>query len=112
VTRVTNGQPSVSVIVPVRDGQATIADCLDAILATNYPDDRREILVVDNGSTDDTAVLIRSLRRRSRSPRDSVAAATRSPVRRRSPADAQTRSVGHRETSAASGRAQTRARAT
>ena len=47
--------PSVSVIVPVRDGDGTIAECLDAILATDYPADRREILVVDNGSTDGTA---------------------------------------------------------
>jgi cellulose synthase/poly-beta-1,6-N-acetylglucosamine synthase-like glycosyltransferase len=53
-------QPSVSVIVPVRDGESTIADCIDAILATDYPADRREILVVDNASSDGTAVLVRS----------------------------------------------------
>ncbi len=53
-------QPSVSVIVPVRDGESIIAECLDAILATDYPADRREILVVDNASTDRTAPLIRS----------------------------------------------------
>jgi cellulose synthase/poly-beta-1,6-N-acetylglucosamine synthase-like glycosyltransferase len=52
--------PSVSVIVPVRDGESTIADCLDAILTTDYPPDRREVLVVDNGSGDGTADLIRS----------------------------------------------------
>jgi cellulose synthase/poly-beta-1,6-N-acetylglucosamine synthase-like glycosyltransferase len=48
------------VIVPVRDGEPTIADCLDAILATDYPPDRREILVVDNGSSDGTAALIQA----------------------------------------------------
>jgi cellulose synthase/poly-beta-1,6-N-acetylglucosamine synthase-like glycosyltransferase len=48
------------VIVPVRDGEDTIADCLDAILATDYPADRREILAVDNGSTDGTAAQIQS----------------------------------------------------
>jgi cellulose synthase/poly-beta-1,6-N-acetylglucosamine synthase-like glycosyltransferase len=53
-------QPFVSVIVPVRDGESTIADCLDAILATDYPPDRREILVVDNGSSDTTAALIQA----------------------------------------------------
>jgi cellulose synthase/poly-beta-1,6-N-acetylglucosamine synthase-like glycosyltransferase len=52
--------PFVSVIVPVRDGESTIADCLETILATDYPVDRREILVVDNGSSDGTADLIRS----------------------------------------------------
>jgi cellulose synthase/poly-beta-1,6-N-acetylglucosamine synthase-like glycosyltransferase len=53
-------KPSVSVIVPVRDGQSTIADCLDAILATDYPPDLREILAVDNGSSDGTAALIKA----------------------------------------------------
>ncbi|MDX6605766.1 MAG: hypothetical protein QOD14_306 [Solirubrobacterales bacterium] len=47
-------------IVPVRDGQSTIADCLDSILATDYPAERREILVIDNASTDGTAALIQS----------------------------------------------------
>jgi glycosyltransferase involved in cell wall biosynthesis len=60
VTRAPDGHPFVSVIVPVRDGESTIADCLDAILATDYPEDRREILAVDNGSTDGTATLIQS----------------------------------------------------
>ncbi len=53
-------KPLVSVIVPVRDGEPIIADCLDSILATDYPADRREILVVDNGSSDGTAALIRA----------------------------------------------------
>ena len=66
-------QPFVSVIVPVRDGESTIADCLDAILATDYPSNRREILVVDNGSSDATAALIRPRRvRYLREPRRGV----------------------------------------
>ena len=60
MNRVPSDQPFVSVIVPVRDGEATIADCLDSILATDYPADRREILVIDNGSGDHTPALIRS----------------------------------------------------
>jgi O-antigen biosynthesis protein len=60
VTRALEDLPSVSVIVPVRDGESTIADCLDSILATDYPTDRREIVVVDNGSSDGTADLIRA----------------------------------------------------
>jgi cellulose synthase/poly-beta-1,6-N-acetylglucosamine synthase-like glycosyltransferase len=58
--RASTSKPSVSVIVPVRDGESTIADCLDAILATDYPADRREILVIDNGSSDGTSALIQS----------------------------------------------------
>jgi cellulose synthase/poly-beta-1,6-N-acetylglucosamine synthase-like glycosyltransferase len=60
VTRAPTDQPSVSVVVPVRDGVGTIGDCIDAILATHYPADRREILIVDNASTDDTAAQIHS----------------------------------------------------
>jgi cellulose synthase/poly-beta-1,6-N-acetylglucosamine synthase-like glycosyltransferase len=60
VPKAETDQPLVSVIVPVRDGESTIADCLDSILATDYPADRREILVVDNGSSDGTAALIQA----------------------------------------------------
>jgi cellulose synthase/poly-beta-1,6-N-acetylglucosamine synthase-like glycosyltransferase len=60
VNRARSSQPFVSVVVPVRDGESTIAACLDSILATDYPAARREILVVDNGSSDGTAALIRS----------------------------------------------------
>jgi cellulose synthase/poly-beta-1,6-N-acetylglucosamine synthase-like glycosyltransferase len=48
------------VIVPVRDGESLIGQCLDSILATDYPPARREILVVDNASSDGTPSLIQS----------------------------------------------------
>jgi cellulose synthase/poly-beta-1,6-N-acetylglucosamine synthase-like glycosyltransferase len=60
VNRAPLDPPFVSVIVPVRDGESTIADCLDSILATDYPADRREIVVVDNGSSDGTTALIQA----------------------------------------------------
>ena len=53
-------QPHVSVVVPVRDGERTIAACLDALLAQEYPAGAREIIAVDNGSTDRTPELIRA----------------------------------------------------
>jgi GT2 family glycosyltransferase len=52
--------PFVSVIVPVLNGERTIRDCLLSLLRTDYPPDRREILVVDNGSTDSTAEIVKS----------------------------------------------------
>ncbi len=49
--------PFVSVVVPVRNGENTIADCIRSLLALDYPPDRREILLIDNGSTDRTAEI-------------------------------------------------------
>jgi cellulose synthase/poly-beta-1,6-N-acetylglucosamine synthase-like glycosyltransferase len=61
VTRAPSDQtPFASVVVPVRNGERTIAACLDALIANDYPPERREILVVDNASTDRTAPLIAS----------------------------------------------------
>ena len=48
----------VSVVIPVRNGAFFIGDCITAVLACDYPPDRREILVVDNASTDSTAAEI------------------------------------------------------
>jgi glycosyltransferase involved in cell wall biosynthesis len=53
-----DGLPFVSVVVPARNCERTIGDCLASILRGDYPDDRREVLVVDNASTDRTAEVI------------------------------------------------------
>jgi len=52
--------PFISIVVPVRNGEAVIGQCLDSLLALEWPSDRREILVVDNGSTDSTASVVES----------------------------------------------------
>lgn len=46
-----------SVVIPARNGAATIAPCLDALLAQSYPRELTEIVVVENGSTDGTSLL-------------------------------------------------------
>lgn len=43
--------PFVSVIVPVRDAPEALRLCLAALEAQDYPTERREVLVVDNGSS-------------------------------------------------------------
>jgi len=55
-----NSPPFVSVIVPVLNGERTIGECLVSLLKMDYPPELREILVVDNGSTDRTAEIVKS----------------------------------------------------
>lgn len=54
--------PYVSIIVPVRNEQATITHTLDCILSQGYPGDRYEIIVVDDRSTDLTSHILRQYR--------------------------------------------------
>jgi glycosyltransferase involved in cell wall biosynthesis len=51
--------PRLTVIVPCRNEARYVRACLDSILATAYPLDRMEILVVDGQSTDGTATIVR-----------------------------------------------------
>jgi GT2 family glycosyltransferase len=50
----------VSVVVTSWNGRELLADCLTSLAAQDYPPDRLELIVVDNGSTDGTAEWIRS----------------------------------------------------
>jgi peptidoglycan-N-acetylglucosamine deacetylase len=50
-------QPPVSVLIPAYNEEGVIVDTISAALASRYP--KLEILVVDDGSTDRTAVLVR-----------------------------------------------------
>ena len=51
----------VSLIIPVLNGEKYIARCLTSILNQNLPAGKYEIIVVDNGSTDRTQQIVRSL---------------------------------------------------
>lgn len=53
--------PFISVIVAARNEEAHIEACLDALLANDYPPDRFEVIVVDDGSTDATPALVRHM---------------------------------------------------
>lgn len=48
-----------SVIVPTYNSRKTIASCLEALLHQSVPLDEYEIVVVDDGSTDGTAEIVR-----------------------------------------------------
>ncbi|MDR2700266.1 MAG: glycosyltransferase [Nitrososphaerota archaeon] len=49
--------PKVSVIVSSMNNELTIEECLQALLAQNYPSDHMEIILVDGGSKDKTVPL-------------------------------------------------------
>jgi glycosyltransferase involved in cell wall biosynthesis len=51
-------KPSVSVIVPVYNGASTIEACLGSLLQQNYPANSYEIIIIENGSTDNTTELV------------------------------------------------------
>jgi glycosyltransferase involved in cell wall biosynthesis len=52
------GKPFISVLLPVYNGAATIGPALDSLVAQDYPADRYEVIVVNDGSTDDTARVV------------------------------------------------------
>ena len=53
-------QNLISIVVPAYNAEAHIRECLDSLLVLDYPKDRLEILIVDNGSTDQTLSIIKT----------------------------------------------------
>jgi GT2 family glycosyltransferase len=51
--------PTVTVVVLNWNGREYLADCFDSLLALDYPKDRLELMIVDNGSTDDSVAFVR-----------------------------------------------------
>jgi len=56
--------PLVSIIVLCRNEKDFIADCLDSLLANDYPKDRLEVLVADGMSQDGTRSIIEAYSKR------------------------------------------------
>lgn len=51
--------PTVTVLIPAKNEEADIGDCLEAVLAQDYPHDHIEIVLVDGASADRTAAAVR-----------------------------------------------------
>lgn len=52
--------PFVSVIIPVKDRKDELKECLESLFALDYPEDKMEVIVVDDGSRDGTSDLART----------------------------------------------------
>ena len=51
--------PPVSIIVPVKDEARVVGRLLDALLRLDYPSEKREIVIVEDGSVDKTVEICR-----------------------------------------------------
>ena len=47
-------QPKISIIIPAYNEEKRIKDCIQSIINTNYPHNKYEIILIDDGSTDNT----------------------------------------------------------
>ena len=56
--------PFVSIIIPVYNRENDIGECLQSLLALDYPSEKREIIVVDDCSEDDTRSVVRGYQAR------------------------------------------------
>jgi chlorobactene glucosyltransferase len=54
--------PHVSIIIPARDEEENISDCLDSLLKQDYPN--LEIIVVNDSSIDKTENVIKEYQKR------------------------------------------------
>lgn len=56
--------PFVSVIMPAFNEEKTVAKAVEAVLSSDYPENRLELVCVDDGSTDATGKILRELRKK------------------------------------------------
>ena len=51
--------PKISVIVPVYNDAQRIGKCIESLLQQTYPHEKYEVIIIDNGSTDETREVIK-----------------------------------------------------
>ncbi len=52
------GEPMVSVIIAIRNEAPHLIDCLESLAALDYPREKLEILLIDDGSSDGSSTLL------------------------------------------------------
>lgn len=55
-------EPHVSIIIPVYNEEKNIRNCLEAIQQSDYPEEKKEVILVDDGSTDRTVKIARKFK--------------------------------------------------
>ena len=60
----TGYQPTVSVVISARNEREGIAECVRSCYESDYPAEKREVIVVDDGSTDGTADALLELKKK------------------------------------------------
>lgn len=60
-TKPIEGRPLVSVLIPARDEERNIEDCLRHVLASDDSEFRLEVIVYDDDSSDDTGGIVRRI---------------------------------------------------
>ncbi|MBN1688951.1 MAG: glycosyltransferase family 2 protein [Candidatus Omnitrophica bacterium] len=58
-----NSYPFVSIILPILNEALSIKQCLESLLAQDYPKEKMEIIIADGGSIDGTREIVSSLQR-------------------------------------------------
>ncbi len=61
-TELIDEQPFVSIIVAAHNEAKNITVCLESLLIQDYPEEKIEIIIVDDRSTDDTASILKEYR--------------------------------------------------
>ena len=61
--------PFISIVIATKNREALLDETLAALAAQQWPRDRFEVLVADNGSTDGTQAVVQSAARRAGAPR-------------------------------------------
>lgn len=55
-------EPHVSIIVPTHNRNSIVGACIESLFALSYPADRYEVIIVNDGSTDDTEKTLSAYR--------------------------------------------------
>ncbi len=58
-----NGKVHVSIIIPAYNEEKVLKECLNSIALLDFPRDQHEVILVDDGSNDNTANILQSFRK-------------------------------------------------